>query len=96
MRISKIIVRNFRSVKEAEVVANSFNIFVGQNNHGKTNLFEAVEWFFNGLKKGENMEEIRFGRSGSDEIFVQVEFIGAKAGVPRPRSNLPTVEMQKP
>jgi putative ATP-dependent endonuclease of the OLD family len=47
MKISKIKVRNYRSIKEADIELDSFSIFVGQNNHGKTNLFEAIEWFYN-------------------------------------------------
>ena len=83
MRVSKIIIKNFRSIKEAEVVPDNFNIFVGQNNHGKTNLFEAIDWFFTGLKKGENIEDIRFGRTGTDEISVEIEFAEVKSGVER-------------
>lgn len=83
MNISKITIKNFRSVKDAEIVPGRFNIFVGQNNHGKTNLFEAMDWFFTGLKKGENIDEIRFGMTGSDEVSVEVEFSGAKAGAER-------------
>ncbi len=47
MKISKIIVENYRSIKKAEVDPNKFSIFIGQNNHGKTNFFEAIEWFYN-------------------------------------------------
>ena len=81
MRVSKIIIKNFRSIKETEIVPDNFNIFVGQNNHGKTNLFEAIDWFFSGPKKGENIDEIRFGRTGADEISIEIEFIEAKSGV---------------
>jgi AAA15 family ATPase/GTPase len=80
MNVSKITVKNFRSLKNAEIVPDCFSIFVGQNNHGKTNLFEAIEWFFSGPKKGENIDEIRFNRTGSDEVSVEIEFAGAKAG----------------
>jgi len=83
MNVSKIKVKNFRSIKDAEITPDSFSIFVGQNNHGKTNLFEAIEWFFAGPKKGENIDEIRFGRTGSDEVSVEIEFAGAKVGAER-------------
>ncbi len=43
MRIEKITIKNFRSIKEAIINPQRFNIFVGQNNHGKSNLFEAIE-----------------------------------------------------
>ena len=32
-----------KGIKEANITPSQFNIFVGQNNHGKTNLFEALD-----------------------------------------------------
>lgn len=83
MKINKITVNNFRSIKCTEITADNFNIFVGQNNHGKTNFFEAVDWFFTGMKKDEKIEDIRFGRTGEDEVFVEIEFSGALDGASR-------------
>ena len=57
MRISKITIDNFRSIKHAEITADKFNVFVGQNNHGKTNFFEAIDWFYGA--KGD-IDKIRF------------------------------------
>jgi putative ATP-dependent endonuclease of OLD family len=48
MRISKITVENYRSIRRAKIDASAFNVLVGQNNHGKTNLFDAIEWFYTG------------------------------------------------
>ncbi len=83
MQISKITIENFRSIKFAEVIPNDLNIFVGQNNHGKTNFFEAIDWFFSGTKKGESIEEIRFGRTGDAKVEVLIEFEGAQDGASR-------------
>lgn len=47
MKISRIRIENFRSLKKVEIDVSRFNVFVGQNNHGKTNLFEAIDWFYN-------------------------------------------------
>ena len=81
MKISKIKVKNFRSIKEAEITPSSFNVFVGQNNHGKTNFFEALDWFFSGPKKGEGLDVIRFrGAPENEEVLVEVEFSGAQEG----------------
>ncbi|MBU2035998.1 MAG: AAA family ATPase [Patescibacteria group bacterium] len=81
MKITKITIENYRSVKHEVIVPSKFNIFVGQNNHGKTNIFEAVEWFFNGSKKDEPINDIRYGRTGKSEVFVEIEFSGALEGV---------------
>lgn len=78
MKISRIKVNNFRSIKSAEINADSFNILVGQNNHGKTNFFEAIDWFYGA--KGD-IEKIRFSQQGTDEVSVEIEFTGAQEGV---------------
>lgn len=54
MKISKIEVENFRSIKKYEFDLKGSNFFVGQNNHGKTNLFEAISWFDSGKTQSEN------------------------------------------
>jgi len=68
---NRIKIENFRSIKTGSVEAADFNVFVGQNNHGKTNLFAAIDWFYSG--KGD-VEKLRFGRAGNDEVAVEVEF----------------------
>ena len=74
MIISKITVKNFRSIENVDNLdLPQFAVFVGQNNHGKTNLFEAIEWFFS---KTGSMEEICFMRDTSKEVLVEVEFSG--------------------
>jgi putative ATP-dependent endonuclease of OLD family len=81
MKIKRVKVKNFRSVREAEITPSSFNVFVGQNNHGKTNLFESLAWFFNGPRKSESLGVIRYrGAGDDDEVSVEVEFSGAQEG----------------
>src|ERR1035437_6133461 len=81
MKIKTVTVTNFRSLRSVVLEAASFNVFVGQNNHGKTNLFQAIEWFYSG--KGE-VAEIRHVDAGpKDEVMVEVEFVGVKDGIGR-------------
>lgn len=81
MKIQRIKVKNFRSVKEVEITPSDFNVFVGQNNHGKTNFFEAMNWFFKGPTKGEGLDIIRYrGASEGEEVLVEVEFSEAQEG----------------
>jgi len=49
----------------------AFSIFVGQNNHGKTNFLEAIEWFFTAKSSS---EEERFCKQPSTKISVQLDF----------------------
>lgn len=46
-RIEIVRIRNFRSIKQADVNLNDLNVFVGKNNVGKTNLLKALLWFVN-------------------------------------------------
>ncbi|MFA6304536.1 MAG: AAA family ATPase [Patescibacteria group bacterium] len=71
MRISKIIVENYRSIERVEVIPENFSIFVGQNNHGKTNFFEAIEWFYNAKS---SKEDEHFQRETSNTISVEILF----------------------
>jgi len=81
MRISRIHIQNFRSVRDAEFQPTAFTLLVGRNNHGKTNVFEAISWFYSG--KGE-MQEIRFAgeeANGDGDIVVELEFAGVQEGL---------------
>lgn len=88
MRITKITVKNFRSIENVDDLSiDSFNVFVGQNNHGKTNFFEAIEWFFTPLG---DLLDICFMRDSTKEINVEIEFSGIQKAF-----NLITNDKQK-
>lgn len=94
MRIKRILIQNFRSIKHANIDLDVFNIFVGQNNHGKTNLFEAIEWLYEGgPKKGQDPASLYFGKVTSNEMFVEVEFDGALEGAERMKNPLNKTKM---
>ncbi len=72
MKISKILVENFRSIKDTDIALNNFSIFVGQNNHGKTNLFEAIEWFYTAKSSS---DEQYFDKDTTKQIQVELEYV---------------------
>lgn len=79
MKIKEIRIKNFRSIKDATVNPARFNVLVGQNNHGKSNFFEAIEWFYSG--KG-NLDEIRHCDAEPNEhVEVEVVFDDVQAGI---------------
>lgn len=47
MRISTIEIECYRSIEKVTLEVGPFSVLVGQNNHGKTNVFEALQWFYN-------------------------------------------------
>ncbi len=80
MKISNIRIENFRSIEATTFDPTDFNICVGQNNCGKTNFFEAIEFFFNGIGRGSNINDLRFKREADREILVELTFTGALHG----------------
>ena len=80
MKIVRIKIENFRSIKSTEFNTSDFNIAVGQNNCGKTNFFEAIQFFYNGLGRGQSITELKHKRNTSNEILVEIEFSGAQQG----------------
>lgn len=79
MKISRLTIQHFRSLLDVTFEPDGFNILVGRNNHGKSNVFEAVEWFYFG--RGE-LSDIRHAGSPADvEVVVEIEFSGAQAGL---------------
>ncbi|GAB4262582.1 MAG: hypothetical protein Kow0027_30050 [Saprospiraceae bacterium] len=80
MKISNIRIENFRSIETSVFAPTDFNICVGQNNCGKTNFFEAIEFFFNGTGRGGNINDLKFKREADREILVELTFSGALHG----------------
>lgn len=81
MKINRIKINRFRSIYETDQELNDFNVLVGQNNHGKTNFFEAINWFFNGYNRGEKVDDIRHCDAGNDTVEVEITFTGLQAGI---------------
>ena len=79
MKISKITVKNFRSIRMAEIDASTFNVLVGQNNHGKTNLFDAIQWFYTGSGDLDTLKNT--AAEPDDEMSVELEFSGVQEGL---------------
>jgi hypothetical protein len=52
MGITRISIRNFRSLQSVDLDAKDLNVFVGQNDEGKSNVLRALDLFFNGERRG--------------------------------------------
>lgn len=83
MKIKNIIVKNFRSICECDIEPSDFNISVGQNNHGKTNLFEAIRWFFSGFdtRAKETPEKICTKSKAVGTSSVTITFTGLQEAI---------------
>ncbi len=69
MVIKNVHIKNWRSIREIELDYEKVMIFIGQNNHGKSNLLSALLYFFGEIKH----DELDFNQN-SDELFVEVTF----------------------
>lgn len=47
VKIKRIYIKNFRSIVEADIDVSEFNVFVGLNDSGKSNVLKALNLFFN-------------------------------------------------
>jgi hypothetical protein len=48
MKIQKIEIKNFRSIVKADIPLDNYNIFIGLNDAGKSNVLKALNLFFHG------------------------------------------------
>ncbi len=69
MKIEKIWIKNWRSIKEEKLQAQDLMVIIGQNNHGKSNLLSSVLFFFGEIKH----QDLDFFH-GSNELFVEIQF----------------------
>lgn len=69
MKIKKIEISNWRSIVHETVQFEDLMIFIGQNNHGKSNVLSALLFFFGEI----GLQDLDFNCI-SDELWVEVEF----------------------
>lgn len=77
MRIEKVEIENYKSIKKLEFIPNpGLNAFIGANSTGKSNVFNAINWLlgptyptFNATKK-----EDHFRADEANKIKIRLEF----------------------
>ena len=81
MNITRVCVRNFRSIEDINISTVNLNVFVGQNNHGKTNFLTALYWFYNGGSTDTHK------RKGAASLpYIEIEFDGVKTALEKMRN----------
>ncbi len=93
MKIKNIQVNNFRSIEKIDLNLGDFCVFVGQNNHGKTNFFEAIDWFYS--PKGSIADIKRKGAKEEEAVEVMVTFTGVQEGIGRMKSEKNKATLEK-
>lgn len=96
MKIINAKINNFRSIEATDLSFDDFNVFVGQNNHGKTNFFEALYWFFKGYRRLERKQDLIFSDAGdNDEIIVELTFSGLQESIENMTNTSKKTALQK-
>lgn len=70
MKIASLRILNWRSIKELEIDFQDLMIFIGQNNHGKSNVLSAILFFFGEMKH----QDLDFN-SGTQELHVEATVV---------------------
>lgn len=69
MNIKKITISNWRSIKDLEIDFEDMMVFIGQNNHGKSNILSSLLFFFGEIKH----QDLDFNH-GAQELYVEILF----------------------
>lgn len=79
MKIKKLIINNFRGIKQSEFeLSDKFNVFVGVNGTGKTTILDAISisfsWLVNRIQReGSSGKPISETDIKNDELFSNIE-----------------------
>ena len=73
MRLERIRVRNFRSLKDVKIDLSEMAVLVGANGTGKSNILEAVRLF---QSKAVIEEDDFYGRDTGNEVSIELAFGG--------------------
>lgn len=69
MKISQIEIFNWRSIAHESIESKNLMIFIGQNNHGKSNILTAIQFFF-----GEIPHQNFDFHNESNELWIEMTF----------------------
>ncbi|QOY55709.1 AAA family ATPase [Candidatus Sulfurimonas marisnigri] len=69
MKIKSVKISNFRSIIDVEISFENLMMFIGQNNHGKSNILYAILFFFGEIK----IQDLDFF-DGTDDLYVEILF----------------------
>ncbi|MFQ6075055.1 MAG: AAA family ATPase [Candidatus Bathyarchaeia archaeon] len=67
MRLEKITVRNYKSLKNLTLDLGNFNVLIGPNNSGKTNILDCLS-FLSDVTAGRPIQDVQRERGEYDHI----------------------------
>lgn len=69
MKIEKLRIHNWRSIRDLEATAQDLMVFIGQNNHGKSNILSSILFFFS----PESSNDLDFCQD-EKELYIEITF----------------------
>ena len=75
MSICRIQIRNYKSIRHADLFPNHVNLFIGENGAGKTNILEAIQYFYSNLcSKNPRNDIFDCNNRFSNQITISLSF----------------------
>lgn len=76
MKIRKVVIHNYRSIRHVRIDLRDWIGFIGENNVGKTNILMALRLFFSPTARGLSEDDFFKGKAQGEEnaIRISVEF----------------------
>ncbi len=74
MKIKSIEIHNFRSIKDAKFNLHDYNILVGANNSGKTNILTTLRIFYEDKIKFEEERDFPKFPTDDNESWIEIEY----------------------
>lgn len=77
MKIRKVYIHNFRSIKDVSLEFEDYSLLIGENNVGKTNIISALRVFYDDLKYVPDRDFPKFD-TDDQESWIEIEYLTTK------------------
>ena len=74
MKIVKIEINNYKSLKESKLYPKNIFSLVGKNNSGKSNVMHAINLFFDFKSSNINSECFFYKKPEKNPIIIKIKF----------------------
>ena len=75
MPLTRLTIKNFKSIKYCDITLSDLNVLIGENGTGKTNLLDAISYFYYNLT-GSNISTEIFDENNhySNEVRISLTY----------------------
>ncbi|MCW2236654.1 ATP-dependent nuclease [Azospirillum canadense] len=75
MKIKNVLVHNFRSIADCKFSLDGYNLIIGSNNSGKTNIIDALRVFYEKQIKWDDGRDFPKFPTNDAESWIEVEYL---------------------